>query len=88
MFDLKVGQISSAINTGRDGVVAKLIDKQEPTPEEIAKNLDQTRETLLNQRRDEMFEVFVTNLVDQYEKQGRIRMNRKMQSALAQGSQS
>ena len=88
LFDMSAGQISTAINTGRTGVVAKLIDKQEPSADDIAKNLDQTRETLLGQRRNDMFEVFVTNLVDQYQKQGRIRMNRKTQSALAQGGQS
>jgi peptidyl-prolyl cis-trans isomerase D len=32
-------------------VVAKLLDKQEPTADEIAKNFDQTRDQLLEQRR-------------------------------------
>lgn len=86
LFDLKPGQISSAIITDRNGVVAKLIDKQEPTPEDITKNLDQSRDALLNERRDQMFQVFVSNLVSRYEKEGRIRMNRRMQSALAQGN--
>ena len=39
LFDLPVGNISGPINAGRTGVVAKLIDKQEPTdaryPEEL-----------------------------------------------------
>ncbi len=85
LFDLKVGQMSNAINTGRSGVVAKVIDKQEPTPEEIAKNLDQTREQVLDQRREEAFAVYVTTLQDKYQKAGRIRMNKKAQSALAGG---
>ena len=88
LFDLNNGQVSAPINTARSGIVAKLVDKQQPTSDEIAKNFDQTRETLANQRRDEMFEVFVTNLVDQYQKQGRIHMNTKTQSALSPGAAS
>ncbi len=88
LFDLSAGQVSASIDTARTGIVAKLVDKQQPNADEIAKNFDQTRETLLNQRRDEMFEVFVTNLVDQYQKQGRIHMNAKTQSALAPGGPS
>jgi peptidyl-prolyl cis-trans isomerase D len=85
LFDLNNGQISAAINTGHSGVVAKIVDKQQPTGEEIAKNFDQTREALLEQRREEMFSVFVSNLQQMYEKQGRIRMNRKAQQSPAGG---
>jgi peptidyl-prolyl cis-trans isomerase D len=85
LFDLKIGQISKAINNGRSGVVAKLDDKQEPTPEEIAKNFDATKESLLNQRREQMFEVFVTSLTERYQKAGGILMNKRAQSGLAQG---
>lgn len=79
LFDLNVGQFSNAINGQRTGVVAKLTDKQQPTPDEIQKNFEQTRDSLLNQQREEMFEVFVTNLVDLYQKEGRIRVNRRQQ---------
>ncbi len=88
LFDLKVGQISKAINTGHSGIVAKIGDKQEPTPDEIAKNFDMTRESLLNERREQMFAVFVTALTDRYEKSGGIRMNKRAQTGLAQGLQS
>jgi peptidyl-prolyl cis-trans isomerase D len=88
LFDLKVGQISKPINTGRNGIVAKIDDKQEPTAEETAKNLDATRESLLSERREQMFAVFVTALTDRYQKQGGIRMNKRAQTALPQGLQS
>ena len=88
LFDLNNGAISNPINTGRNGVVAKLVDKQQPTVDDIAKNMDQTRETLLDQRRNEMFEVFVTTLVDKYQKQGRIHLNQKTPSALTPGAAS
>jgi peptidyl-prolyl cis-trans isomerase D len=76
LFDLSVGQYSKAINTGRNGIVAKIDDKQEPTPDEIAKNFDTTKEQLLGEKREQMFAVFVTSLTDRYEKQGGIRMNK------------
>jgi peptidyl-prolyl cis-trans isomerase D len=79
LFDLNVGQISAAINNGTTGAVAKIVDKQAPSADDIAKNLESQRETLLNQRREEMYGVFVTNLVQTYEKAGRVLLNRKMQ---------
>src|SRR5882757_6538376 len=88
LFDLKVGQISKAINTGHSSIVAKIGEKQEPTPDEIAKSFDTTREALLNERREQMFAVFVTALTDRYEKSGGIRMNKRAQTGLAQGMQS
>jgi len=88
LFDLNAGQISNPINTGRTGIVAKLVDKQQPTVDEIAKNFDQTRDSLLDERRNQMFDVFVTSLVDKYQKEGRIRMNKQQQSALSPASPS
>ncbi|HZD49540.1 MAG TPA: peptidyl-prolyl cis-trans isomerase [Silvibacterium sp.] len=85
LFDLNVGQFSGPINTGRTGVVAKILDKQEPTSDEIAKNFDRTRESMLEQRRDEAFAVFITTLQQKYQKEGRIRMNVKTQSPFGGG---
>jgi peptidyl-prolyl cis-trans isomerase D len=88
LFDLNVGQFSGPINTGRTGIVAKLIDKQEPTSDDIAKNFDQTRESMLEQRRDEAFAVFITTLQEKYEKEGRIRLNRRAQGSSPFGGRS
>jgi peptidyl-prolyl cis-trans isomerase D len=79
LFDLSVDAISNPINNGTTGVVAKIVEKQAPTAEDLAKNLDSQRDTLLNQRRDQMYEVFVSDLVSKYEKGGRVLLNRKMQ---------
>ena len=84
LFTLGQGQVSSPINTGRTGVVAKLIEKDEPSADEIAKNFDRTREGVINQRRDELFSVFTTNLVNRYQKEKRIRINVKSRSPLQQ----
>ncbi len=87
LFNLKIGDISKPINTGHSGIVAKIDDRQEPTPEETAKNFDATREQLLSEKREQMFEVFVTDLTDRYQKQGGIRMNKRAQTGLPQGIQ-
>ena len=84
IFDLNVGQISGPINTGHSGFVAKMLDKQTPSADDVAKNLDETKQQLLGQRREEAFAVFVTSLTDKYQKEGRIRMNRKAESGLTQ----
>ena len=88
LFDLNVGQLSKAINTGHAGIVAKIDEKQQPSADEIAKNLDATRDQLLSEKREQMFAVFVTSLTDRYEKQGGIRMNKRAQTGLPQGLQS
>ncbi|HEX4582358.1 MAG TPA: peptidylprolyl isomerase [Acidobacteriaceae bacterium] len=79
VFNLNDGQVSNAINTGRNGIVLKLTGKQEPQPADIAKNLPTAREQMANQQREEMFAVYVTNITQQYEKSGRVLMNKKAQ---------
>jgi peptidyl-prolyl cis-trans isomerase D len=74
LFDMKPGEISGAINAGRTGVVAKLLDKQEPSAAEIAQNFDQFRDQILAQRRGEAFNVFLSSILDNYKKHGRIQM--------------
>jgi peptidyl-prolyl cis-trans isomerase D len=77
LFDMTAGAISGPINAGRTGVVAKLVDKKEPTPEEIQKNFDQMRDQILDQRRNEAFELFASNVMADYKKHNLIRMNAK-----------
>lgn len=79
IFSLNNGQVSNAINTGRNGIVIKVTGKQEPDAAEIAKNLPQAREQMAGQRREELFAVYVTTLTQQYEKAGRVLMNKKAQ---------
>ncbi len=74
LFDLNVGNISGPINAGRTGVVARLVDKQEPTAAEIAQNFDQAKDRILDQRRVEAFNVFLSNLVEEYKQHKRIRV--------------
>jgi peptidyl-prolyl cis-trans isomerase D len=85
LFKMSVGNISGPINAQRTGVVAKLSDKQEPTPADIAKNLDQTREQTLEQRREEVFGIFVTSAEDRYKKARLIQVNPKAAKSPLQG---
>ena len=72
LFDLKPGDLSGPINAGRTGVVAKLVDKQEPSADEMAKNMDQARDGLLEQRQNEVFSIFMNTLMEDYRKHKRI----------------
>ncbi len=76
-FTLPKGAISGPINAGRVGVVLTVTDKQEPTPEDIAKNFSQVRDQLVNEQREEIFRIYVGNLTDKYEKAGAIRYSQK-----------
>jgi peptidyl-prolyl cis-trans isomerase D len=77
LFDLNVGNISGPINTQTGGVVARIVDKQQPSADEIQKNFDQTRDQLLDQQRNEAFSVFVSTVWDSYRKHNLIRINAK-----------
>jgi peptidyl-prolyl cis-trans isomerase D len=85
LFQMNVGAISGPINAGRTGVVVKIDDKQAPTPDEIQKNLDQTRDQLLDQRRNEAFSVFVSNVWNDYKKRKLVVLNAKPKSPQAPG---
>ncbi len=74
LFDLKPGELSGPISAGRTGVVAKLVDKQEPTADEIAKNFDQTKDQILYQNRGEAFNIFLSTIVEDYKKHNRLMM--------------
>ena len=77
LFDLSKGNISGPINAQRTGVVAKIIDKQEPTPDEIQKNFDTTKDQLIRAHQDEAFNVFMGGVLDYYKKHNLIRMSAK-----------
>ena len=85
LFDLSVGNISGPINAQRTGVVAKITDKQEPSADEISKNFDQTRDQLLDQRRAEAFNIFMSGVLDRYKKKNLIRINAKQQTPTLPG---
>jgi len=72
VFSLPKGGISGPINEGANGAVVQLTDKQEPSADDIAKNLPAMREKLKQQAQGEMWEVYAGNLMDRYQKSGAI----------------
>jgi peptidyl-prolyl cis-trans isomerase D len=88
VFAMKSGEISGPIAVARNGVVISLLDKQEPTPAEFAKDKDQIRDQVLYQKRAEMFELFASNLRSRMQKDGKIRINQKeMDRAMPKGGE-
>jgi peptidyl-prolyl cis-trans isomerase D len=77
LFDLNKGDLSGPIIAGRTGVVAKLVDKQEPSADEIAKNLAPARDQMLDQRRAKAFNAYLGTVMDDYKKHNLIRMSQE-----------
>jgi len=82
VFTMKPGEISGPINTGGNGVVISLLERQEPTDAELTTKRDQIRDSLLQNKQQELFVLFVTNLRDQMEKSGKIKINQEEMKAL------
>ena len=78
-FSLGKNQISGPLNTGRNGVVLQVLDTQEPSAEEFAKNKDVARERTLEQKRGQTFQLYASNLIQTMEKDGRIKYNKQEQ---------
>ena len=75
-FTMKPGEISGPITNGNTGVVLQISDKQEPTPQDFEARKDQIRDLLTQNKEQEMFGLFVTNLRTQMEKSGKIKINK------------
>lgn len=86
IFSLKPGEISGPINSGANGVVAQLLEKQPPTEEEFAAKKDHIRQQLLEAKQNEMFQLFVTNLRKEMEKSNRIKVNQEEMKNLTRQS--
>lgn len=81
-FTLQAGQISGPINNGNVGAVLSILERQEPSSQDFAAKKDQTREELLENKQSEIFNVFLSNLRDQMEKSGVIKINQDEYKAL------
>src|SRR5271157_280818 len=86
-FSMKPGEISSPIQGGSNGVVIKVLELQEPSPEQMKQSWDTVKDTLLQQKRNEIEELYVGNLRDRLEKEGKIKVNKKEMERLAQSSE-
>jgi len=81
-FSMKPGDISGPINSGGNGVVIAVTEMQPPSEADFAAKRDQIRDTLLQNKEQELFGLFVTNLRDQMQKSGKIKINQEEMKAL------
>ena len=59
----------------------QVLDLQEPSAEEFAKNKDVARERTLEQKRGQNFQLYASNLIQTMEKDGRIKYNKEEQQS-------
>ncbi len=83
IFTMKPGEISGPIPLRSSGVVVALLDKQEPTGDQLKKSWDSAKESLLTQKRQELDGLYIQNLREQLEKQGKIKINKAEMERLA-----
>lgn len=76
-FSMKPGQISGPIEGFRAGIVLSVLEVQQPSDADFAQKKDQTRETLLRNKRDQLLDLFASELVQRLEKEGKIRKNKQ-----------
>jgi peptidyl-prolyl cis-trans isomerase D len=76
-FTLPPGAISGPISAGQNGVVLSVTDKLAPSAADVVQHMDQTREQLLSDQRDEIFRVFLGTLSETYEKGGGVRYTKQ-----------
>ncbi|MGA9641236.1 MAG: peptidylprolyl isomerase [Terriglobales bacterium] len=77
IFSLKQGEMSGPIVAGADGIVAELLERQIPTDQEFADKKAQIRESLVEAKQGEMFQLFVSNLRKEMEKNKQIKVNQE-----------
>ena len=77
-FTMKPGEISGPIDGGSTGAVLSLVDREAPSPADFQKQKDQVREQVLQQKRDQMLQLFIANLREQMEKSGKIQINQQV----------
>jgi len=88
IFSMKPGEISGPITAGGNGVVAQLLEKQAPTDQEFAEKKDQIRQSLLENKQNDLFGLFVTNLRKDMENSHRLKVNQEeMKNLTRQGAQ-
>jgi peptidyl-prolyl cis-trans isomerase D len=88
-FTMKSGEISGPIISGSNGVVLDITEIQMPPDSEFAAKKDQIRDTLLQSKEQELFQLFVSNLREQMEKSGKIKINQdELKTLTRTGSES
>jgi len=82
-FTMKPGEISGPINSGSNAVVLQVIENRQPSEAEYAAKRDQIRDQLLLGKQQERFGLFVSSLVDEMTRAGKIKRNEEEIKALS-----
>jgi parvulin-like peptidyl-prolyl isomerase len=82
---MKPGEISGPIDSGNTGAVLMLVEKQDPSDQDFAAKKDQIRDSLLQNKQGELFNLFVANLRDQMQEAGKIKINQEEMKSLTRG---
>jgi peptidyl-prolyl cis-trans isomerase D len=85
-FSMKPGEISGPINSGSNGVVISLLENQKPNDADFAAKRDQIRDALLQNKQQELFGLFISNLRDQMQKSGKIKINQEEMKTLTRSA--
>ena len=87
-FTLNVGEISPPLQgSANSGIVLAVVEKQEPSPEEVKQSWDRAKETLLDQKRQALEGLYVQNLRAKLEKEGKIKINKQEMERLSRSSE-
>jgi peptidyl-prolyl cis-trans isomerase D len=86
-FTMKPGGISGPIEATGNGVVLSLVDRQEPNAADFAAKRDDIRDSLRVAKENQIFAVFLSNLHDQLQKAGKIKINPDEMKKLSGNSQ-
>jgi peptidyl-prolyl cis-trans isomerase D len=85
-FTMKPGEISGPIESGSNAVVLSIVDNEKPSDADYAAKRDEIRDQLVQGKKQELFQLFVSNLRDQMEKSGKIKINQEEMKALGRGA--
>lgn len=84
-FSLDPGQISGPIQSGQNGAVLEVTDKQAPSADEFAKQKDAARDQLIARKRGELLNVYADSLVARMKKEGKIKYNKDEEQRINNG---
>jgi hypothetical protein len=83
-FAMKVGDVGTPVTPSQNkGIVYSVAERQEPSTEDFAKKKDITRDQMLQRKKEEMLLLFTSNLVEQMEKNGKIKKNQAQIDAMS-----
>jgi peptidyl-prolyl cis-trans isomerase D len=82
---MKAGEISGPLQGGNNGIVLMVVEKQEPTEQEFAAQKGEIRDSLLQAKQGELFGMFIANLRNRMEKDGKVKVNQDEMKNLTRG---